>query len=76
MFSRIGDSSPTFNNVECSINPFSRCIGGCRITVFTSLVIAVSGVEDAMAAIRDTCDNLMYRVPLGLPPCLFHQLVC
>ncbi len=35
---------------------------------FTSLVIAVYGVEDAMAAIRDTHDNLISRVPLGLAP--------
>ncbi len=40
------------------------------------LVIAGSRVEDAKAAINDTCDNLMSRVPLGLTPCLCHQLVC
>ncbi len=56
-------------------NLFSRCIGGCRIPVLTSLVIAVSGVEDATAAIRDTRDNLVSREPLGLAPCLCHRLV-
>ncbi len=35
--------SPTFINAS---NLFSRCIGGCRIPVFTSLVIAVSGVRE------------------------------
>ncbi len=44
--------------------------------MFASLVIATSGVEDATAAIRDTHENLMSRVPLGLAPCLCHQLVC
>ncbi len=44
--------------------------------MFASLVIAVSGVEDATAAIKDTRDNLMSRVPLGLAPCLCHRLVC
>ncbi len=44
--------------------------------MFASLVIAISGVEDATAAIRDTRDNLMSRVPLGLAPCLCHRLVC
>ncbi len=34
--------------------------------MLTSLVIAVSGVEDATAAIRDTRDNLMSREPLRL----------
>ncbi len=43
--------------------------------MLTSLVIAVSGVEDATAAIRDTRDNLMSREPLGLAPCLCHRLV-
>ncbi len=38
--------------------------------------MAVSGVEDAMAAIRDTHDNLMSRESLGLAPCLCHRLVC
>ncbi len=66
------DSSSTFINVS---NLFSRCIGGCRIPVLTSLVIAVSGVEDATAAIRDTRDNLMSREPLRLAPCLCHRLV-
>ncbi len=33
-----GDSSPTFINAS---NLFSICIGGCRLPVFTSLVIAV-----------------------------------
>ncbi len=66
------DSSSTFINAS---NLFSRCIGGCRIPVLTSLVIAVSGVEDATAAIRDTRDNLMSREPLGLAPCLCHLLV-
>ncbi len=66
------DSSSTFINAS---NLFSRCIGGCRIPVLTSLVIAVSGVEDATAAIRDTRDNLMSREPLGLAPCLCHRLV-
>ncbi len=28
--------------------------------MFASLVIAISGVEDATAAIQDTRDNLMY----------------
>ncbi len=37
--------------------------------MFASLVIPVSGVEDATAAIQDTRDNLMSRVPLGLAPC-------
>ncbi len=64
------DSSPTFINAS---NLFSRCMGGCKIPVFTSLVIAVSGVEDARAAIRD---SQMSRVPLGLSPCLCHRLVC
>ncbi len=68
-----GDSSPTLINAS---NPFSRCIGGGRIPVITSLVIAESGVEDAMAAIWDTRDNLMSREPLGLAPCLCHRLVC
>ncbi len=43
--------------------------------MLTSLVIAVSGVEDATAAIRDTRDNLMSREPLRLAPCLCHRLV-
>ncbi len=43
--------------------------------MLTSLVIAVSGVEDATAAIRDTRDNLVSREPLGLAPCLCHRLV-
>ncbi len=48
----------------------SRCIGGCKITVLTSLVKAVSGVEDATAAIRDTRDNLVSREPwVSLPVC-------
>ncbi len=68
-----GDSSPTFIN---ALNLFSRCIGGCRLPVFTSLVIAVSRIEDATAAIWDTRDNLMSREPLGLAPCFCHQLVC
>ncbi len=68
-----GDSSPTFINAS---NLFSRCIWGSRIPVFTSLVIAVSGVEDATAAIRDTRDNLMSRFPLSLAPYLCHRLVC
>ncbi len=38
--------------------------------------IAIFGVEDAMAAIRDTRDYLMSRVPLGLAPCFCHGLVC
>ncbi len=46
------------------------------MAVFTSLVIAVSGVEDSTAAIRNTGDNLMSRVPLGLTPCLCHRFVC
>ncbi len=66
------DSSSTFINAS---NLFSRCLGGCRIPVLTSLVIAVSGVEEATAAIRDTRDNLMSREPLGLAPCLCHWLV-
>ncbi len=66
------DSSSTFINAS---NLFSRCIGGYRIPVLTSLVIAVSGVEDATAAIRDTRDNLMSREPLSLVPCLCHRLV-
>ncbi len=44
--------------------------------MFTSLVIAVSGVEDATASIQDTRDNLMSREPLGLAHCLCHRLVC
>jgi len=31
------------------------------------------GVEDATAAIYDAGDNLMFRVPLGLAPCLCQQ---
>ncbi len=44
--------------------------------MFASLVTAVSGLEDDAAVIRDSRDNLMSRVPLGLAPCLCHQLVC
>ncbi len=40
-------------------------IGGFRIQVFTSFFIAVSGVEDATAAIHDTRDNMMSQVPFG-----------
>ncbi len=36
----------------------------------------VSEVEDATALIRDTRDNLISQVPLGLAPCLCHRLVC
>ncbi len=68
-----GDSSPTFISAS---NLFSRCTGGGRIPVFASLVTAISGIEDATAAIWDTCDNLMSWVPLGLAPCLCHRLVC
>ncbi len=38
--------------------------------------MAVSGVENATAAIRDTRDNLMSRVLLGLAHCFCHRLVC
>ncbi len=68
-----GDSSPTFINAS---NIFSRCIGGYRVPVFTSLVLAISGVEDATAVKLDTRDNLMSWVPLGLVPCFCHRLVC
>ncbi len=54
----------------------SQDVGGGRILVFTSLVIAVTGVEDTMAAMCDTHDNLMSRVPLGLAPCFCHRQVC
>ncbi len=64
-----GNSSP----INAS-NLFSRCIGGGGIPVFTSLDIAESGVEDAMAAIWDIRDNLMSRcLWVSLPVCAIDQ---